>query len=263
MMVLLLPLLLAVGCLPAQAAPEPRMGTVFPQTEIPIIVQAGGKVEQLRISEGERVQAGQLLLSVEHSQFTDEIRLLEMQIRNRAALRIEQLTQEAAKQDLARDEALFIDRNLPLKTLQDTRNRARLAVERVAMEKERLQEQEQALAIKRKTLRDFAVLAPIGGVMVSVLLHANQMITPGTKLGDLLQVDPVLVETFVPWRAARRLKIGEHVVVRSPGDDADLPGRIKVIGEKVDPVTASLKVRIQVPNSRQQLKPGMVVRVLL
>ena len=242
-------------------APPTRIGTVFPLAEIPLVTQAGGKIAKLQASEGTRVRKGQLLLSLDKGRQLAEIQLLESQITHRASLRLEQLNSSAAKQDLTRDEALYADHTLSPKTLDDTRNRAKLAAERVMIEQGRLDEQRQAVAIKRRALEELDVRSPADGVLASVLLHANQVVGQGAKVGELLRLDEVIVETFVPLADARRLNL--RAKARIEGGGAPMTGWIKVIGEKVDPVSSSIKIKIQVANPGHRLKPGMIVKVIL
>jgi len=243
-------------------APGPRIGTVFPFAEIPLVTQAGGKVSAISVAEGEYVKRGQVILAIDTAREQAEIKLIELQIGHEAALRLEKLALTTAQEDQARDEALSRDKSVPPKQLKDSLNRVNLARERVGIERGRLAEQRQQLAIKRQRLQDYQVLAPASGVMASVLLHANQVVNAGAKAGELLQIDQVYVETFVPLAEATRIKSGARATIHPEGQPA-AAGRVKVLGQKVDPVSGSIKVKILVPNESHRLKPGMLVRVSL
>lgn len=252
-------LTIAALALPAFAA-EPRIGTVFPLAEIPLVTQAGGRVDQLPVQEGQRVRRGQLILAIDRGRLLGEVKLLETQIAHKAALRLEELNLATAKQDLARDEALARDNTVAPKTVDDSRNRVRLATERVSIERGRLEEQRQLLALKKRELGDYEVVAPADGVLSTVTLHQNQVVGMGSRVGEFLQLDQVVVETFVPLAEARKLAVGGRAAVRTEDGHA-VSGRIKVLGQRVDPVSASVKVKILVPNAGLRLKPGMLVRV--
>ena len=246
---------------PALAA-EPRVGTVFPLAEIPLVTQAAGRVERLPVQEGQRVRRGQLILAIDRTRQLGEIKLLETQIAHKAALRLEEINLSAAKQDLARDEALAQDKTVTPKTVDDSRNRVRLATERVSIERGRLEEQRQLLAIRKLELEDYVVHAPADGFLSAVTLHANQIVGDGARVGEFLQVDQVVVETFVSLAEARKLAAGGRAAIRTE-DGHSASGRIKSLGQKVDPVSASVKVKILVPNGALRFRPGMLVRVSL
>lgn len=256
---LLVATLLAMA-VPAQAK-ELRTGTVFPIAEIPLMTQAGGKIVYLKVEEGDRVKSGQLLLNLDTTRAMADIKMLEAQLAHRSALRLAQISLDAAKRDLARDEALFSDRNLPAKNLEDSRHRMKLALEQVNLEQNRLSEQQLLLGSKRDALKDLSVEAPATGILATRFLHENQVVSPGSRLGELLLVDDVYVEAFAPLAEVRYLKVGRPVPVHEGG--ATYQGRVKVISEKVDPVSEAVKVKLLVPNPKHRLKPGMLVKVLL
>lgn len=251
----------ATASAPALAA-EARVGTVFPLAEIPLVTRASGMVEQLPVQEGQRVRRGQRILALDRTRQHGEIKLLETQIAHKAALRLEEIALATAKQDLARDEALARDNTVPPKTVDDSRNRVRMAAERVSIERGKLEEQRQMLALKKQELGEYEVLSPGDGILSSVVLHANQYVTAGSKVGEFLQIDQVLVETFVPHAQAKKLAIGARTTVRTDDGQA-FAGRVKTLGQRVDPVSTSVKVKVLVPNQGLKLKPGMLVRVSL
>lgn len=248
---------------PARASAVARVGTVFPLAEIPVVTPSGGTVRHVYVSEGETVHRGQLLLSLDETQLKGEIQLLDAQIKHQAQLRLEHMNVLQAKETLTRDEALFADQNLPAKDLDDARSALKLAEEREAIERDRLAEQRLTLTMKRHALKDLQVFAPADGVMATVQLYGNQVVSAGAKLGDLLRIDQVLVETFVPVAEASHLQVGRAARVEPTDSGGSLPARIRSLGERVDPVTHSIRVKLAVPNGRHRLKPGMPVKVLL
>jgi membrane fusion protein (multidrug efflux system) len=111
-----------------------------------------------------------------------------------------------------------------------------------------------------RELAEFEIQAPGDGYLAGMNVHPNEIVTAGAKVGDLLQLDQVYVETFVPLAAANRLKPGVRANVQADGQAATA-GRIKLVGQKVDPVSGSVRVKLLVPNAAHRLKPGMIVRV--
>lgn len=242
------------------AAPTSRVGTVFPTATIPLLTQAGGRIAQVPVTEGQLVRRGQLLLALDGTRARGEVRLLETTLAHQAAMRLQRLQLEMARTELRRDEALFQEQNLAAKNLEDTRNRVRLASEQATIEAERLDEQRQTLALRREGLKELEVRAPADGILASVQLFRDQVIAPGARLGELLVVDPAVVETFVPLAEARQLAPGRAVSVQA---GVSRMGRVRMVGEQVEPVSGTVRVRIAVPNPDRALKPGMQVRVLL
>jgi len=251
---------LAVVAAPAAAAAPGLVGTVFPYAEIPIVTARGGKVARIPVEEGARVRRGQLLVALDRARPLAEIKLLETQIAHKAALRLEELALATAREDLKRDEQLSQDGTVTPKALDDSRNRVKLAVERVSIERGRLDEQRQTLAMRMRDLAEYDVVSPGDGILTGMLVHQHEIVAAGTKVGDLLQMDRVFVEVFVPAASAGRLRPGTGATVHADGLGA-VTARVKVLGQKVDPVSGASRVRLLAPNPGGRLKPGMIVRV--
>ena len=129
--------------------------------------------------------------------------------------------------------------------------------------------------IKAKTDYEYSLIkAPFDGTIGFSNVKLGALITPGQTLLNIVSSDnPMGIDFEVTETELIRFQHLENSVV-SPGDSTfriALPnnsiypfnGKISVIDRAVDPQTASIKVRLTVPNSEKILKPGMSCKVLV
>jgi membrane fusion protein, copper/silver efflux system len=105
------------------------------------------------------------------------------------------------------------------------------------------------------------IYSPIGGVVIQKLANEGMYVNTGTQIytvADLSQVWVMLdaYESDLPW-----IRYGQEVEFTTaayPGET--FTGRISFIDPILNPMTRTVKVRVDVPNPDGRLKPEMFVR---
>ena len=90
------------------------------------------------------------------------------------------------------------------------------------------------------------------------------LVSPGDVFTTLDDITPIKVDFSVPERYFASLAVDQEVIARNrayPGQQ--FVGRITSIDSRVDPVTRSVRVRAQLPNSDDLLRPGMLLQIIL
>ena len=110
--------------------------------------------------------------------------------------------------------------------------------------------------------------APIGGVLVELLVREGMTVMPGATLFRINGLSTVWANAEVPETQVSMLRIGGMVEARTPALPGRVfKGRVQAILPEVSLVTRTLRARIELANSpagtREQLVPGMFVSVLL
>lgn len=125
---------------------------------------------------------------------------------------------------------------------------------------------EQIAGIERSgEVRDHVTFySPIGGVVVEKEAREGQYVETGTRLftvADLTQVWVQLdaYESDLSW--VRDGQAVEFEAEAYPGET--FGGTVVFIDPVLDPMTRTVKVRVNVPNEDGRLKPGMFVRAIL
>lgn len=219
-----------------------------------------GRVLEVRAQLGDRVKAGDILLIIDspdisaaYSDFVKEASDLEY---------------AARAYELAKD--LFETKALPMKDYKQAENDMIKARAEFRRAKEKLlslrvpgSELEKPLGQQKITAR-FEMKSPLTGTVV------ERNVTPGQSVGgDVSQVlftvadlDKLQVVADVYERDLALVKVGQlaHVTVEAY-QGATFTAVIGAVGDVVDPISRTIKVRALVDNSSHRLKPEMFARL--
>lgn len=196
-----------------------------------------GEVARVGFRAGQRVEAGQLLV-----QLVDRTQRLAV---DAAAARL-----DAARALQARYEATRGTGAVPGSLIDEAASQLRLA--------------EIELAQAREALADRAVRAPFAGVVGLAEVEPGDRVTTDSVLTTLDDRRRLLVDFALPERYLARLRPGQALTVSNPAfGDRRFDGRIAQLDSRIDPATRNLRLRAEVPNAGDLLRPGMSFQVRL
>jgi Cu(I)/Ag(I) efflux system membrane fusion protein len=108
------------------------------------------------------------------------------------------------------------------------------------------------------------IRAPLAGVIVELGVRAGMTITAGQTLARLNGLDPVWLEIAVPEALLQGLEVGQTVQAQLPAlPGTMLTGRISAILPQANTDSRTLTVRLEFPNPRGLLHPGLSARASL
>ena len=107
------------------------------------------------------------------------------------------------------------------------------------------------------------VKAPVSGKVVEITGasgdYRNDTNTPVMTIADL---STVWVAADIPEDRIRLIRPGETVEISMPAFPGErLTGRVRKIGDAVDPQTRTIKVRAELPNPSGRYKPEMFATI--
>lgn len=108
----------------------------------------------------------------------------------------------------------------------------------------------------------FFVRSPITGVITKLNVSSGQRVASGTDLGQVVELSSVYVDANAFEGDLSRLHEGDKIEVTStsvPGQK--FYGRVRYIGQQVNPQTRTVQVRSQIENPRGTLRPDTFVDV--
>lgn len=212
------------------------IGTVLALRSVMLKNELAGTVREVRLTPGQIVEAGTLLVALDISVEEAELKAQEAQ----AAL---------AKTVLNRRQNL----NEELATTQEEVDRARADLDIAQAQIARTR-----AIIAKKTIR-----APFRARVGIADVHPGQYLDEGTLLTTLQGVgEAVHVDFTVAQQVAGGLREGETVEVFAAGEaTAAIRANIVALDARVDPTTRNAVVRARVEGTRPMLAPGASVRV--
>jgi Cu(I)/Ag(I) efflux system membrane fusion protein len=159
----------------------------------------------------------------------------------------------------AQEELLSVRRfsGSELATLVDA---ARQRLRQAGMSDEQIRDIETRGAVRPR----ITLTAPIDGVVAELATREGMTVMPGETLFRINGLSTVWVNAGVPESQAALLRPGAPASARSlalPG--AELRGNVQAILPDVDPLTRTIRVRVELANPDLALAPGMFVDVSL
>lgn len=214
-----------------------RTGTLSVRHRVKLFNQEEGRIEEVAAYEGDRVEAGSVLVRLDR-------RLLQAELQKARA------TREQADSDLARVRRLVERQLAPADALE----RARTAL-KVAEAEERL----------LRTRLEYAELrAPFDGVVTARNAEPGDVAPRHTHLLSLMDPDSLYTEVSVSELLLPVLRDGARVEVRVDAlPDRVLEGRIARIHPTVDRATRQGIVEVDLTDVPPEASPGALCRVTL
>lgn len=114
----------------------------------------------------------------------------------------------------------------------------------------------------RARLSDRVITAPFAGVLGFRRVSAGTLVTPGTEIVTLDDIETIKLDFSVPELNLASLRRGLKIRARSAAfPDREFTGEIVSLDSRVDPVTRAITVRAAIANTDGALRPGMLLSV--
>ncbi|PYP39977.1 MAG: efflux RND transporter periplasmic adaptor subunit [Gemmatimonadetes bacterium] len=122
----------------------------------------------------------------------------------------------------------------------------------------------QQIAREGKPREALPIVAPVGGVVTEKNIARGSAFTAGQVLYKIAPLDPAWVLASVYQVDLPLLRVGMAASLTNPYlDERSRHGRVSFISPALQAETRTGQVRVEVPNPRGDLKPGMFVNVEL
>lgn len=225
-------------------------GTLEARRRSTLSPRVSGVVTKVHVRDGDRVQEGDALVSLDTEDFA--LRTRQAQAGSDAA----RAGFEAAEAEWKRSKALLADKALPQAQFD-------AVAARYAGAKAQLAQAEVALAMARKSERDAILRAPFPGVIVRRFISEGEYasLMPATNLVTLEETGVFDLRVYVPADRASAVKTGDKVTVRLPGLAKDAAGKVLQLLPAVDS-NGTAAVLIEVPDPENTLRPGMTAEAV-
>lgn len=211
------------------------VGSVATAKGVALAADVAGVVTRVAFESGETVKQGQILVELDAKV-------------ERAQLASALARKELATTTIGRTRALAAKGAIS----QSQLDADEAALQTATTDVEALQAQ-----VAKKTIR-----APFAGKLGIRSVNLGQYLQPGTPVTVLETIDAVHVDFSLPQQRLAEVSVGQPVRITLEGSGtAPLDGTIAAVDPTVDAVTRTIKLRADVKNETEGLRPGMFVQV--
>ena len=232
------------------AATVSAPGSLMAKRESLIGTEVAGRIQQVFVAEGDRVEAGAPLFQIDPVPY-------EMALRSaQAGFDVAVAERRQLESDLARARTL---RKQEVVSAQDLDQlTTKLAVAQ-AMERQA----EEAVGLARTNLERTTVRAPYAGSVARRLADegTTALVQPQTIVLVLQETGQLEAHASIPESQQAMVRTGDRAVLRVDGLPAPIEATVTAVSDSIDPETRTYLVRILVPNADRALKAGVFAPV--
>ncbi|MEE9487586.1 MAG: efflux RND transporter periplasmic adaptor subunit [Candidatus Brocadiales bacterium] len=227
---------------------EETTGTLLAGVDVDVRSEIDGIVQEIFFEEGDRVKKGDLLVTMDDSEY-----------------RYKELENEGkvleAKADLS----------LALKTFDRIKNLYKegvisgqdydIAEADVELKEASIKSAQAILSFAKDELNDTRIHAPITGIVSEKFIDIGEYVTEGsTDLLNIVDIDPIKLEFTVPAKYFSYVKVGQEVSVSVEAyPDEEFTGRVYYINPKIATDTRRFRCYARIQNPDDRLSPGFFV----
>ncbi len=261
----------AAGAARGAASVLDATGYVVARREATVSAKITGKVREVRIEEGQHVEAGQVLATLDDVDARAALGVVEAELAATRSQAAEIRTNLAnAEREYDRQQGLADRKLTSLQALDTARTQAEALRARLASQLETEKVGLEQLAQARVQLDNTIIRAPFSGVITVKAAQPGEIVSPlsagggftRTGIGTIVDMDSLEIEVDVNESYINRVTPGQRVeAVLNAYPDWKIPASVIAIIPTADRAKATVKVRIALGQKDARIVPEMGVRV--
>jgi membrane fusion protein (multidrug efflux system) len=209
--------------------------TLEAENKSTVVSKVRGMVTEIRVEEGDFVNANEVLAQLEDEQ-------LELETQRAKA------TMDRLLNELDRKEELF-KKNL-------------ISAQEFENAKYEYQAQKSEYELAQLKIKNSKIRAPISGVVSDRLIKVGNMINTDQEVFEVTDFDPILAVLKVPEHEMSKIQKGQQALLQVDAiRNETFEGKVLRVSPTVDPQTGTFEVTVSIRDESKQLRPGMFGRV--
>ncbi len=246
-------------------------GYVVARRQATVSAKITGKVVEVLIEEGQRVETGEIIARLDDTNAQAQVAQAAAQAeQQRAQLEAARIAFENAGPTFARNAAQFTAAVISTQTFHEAKTSYDAAQASLDVAAGAVAVAEAALAVAQRNLDDTIVRAPFGGIVTVKAAQEGEMVSPisagggftRTGIGTIVDMDSLEVEVDVSENFISRVQTGQPVAITlNAYPDRRMPGRVAAIIPTADRAKATVKVRVSFEQRPADVLPEMGARV--
>jgi len=225
-------------------------GSLHARRESHIGAEVSGRIQQVFVNDGDRVQAGAPLFQIDRGPYEMALRQAE------AMLDVARAERAQIEADLARGNELRRSDIVAAEQLERLRTQ-------VAVAKAHERQAAEGVALARHHLEQTLVVAPFGGSVAQRLVDegTTALVQPQTIAIVLQETDQLEAEANIPESQLSTVRVGDTAFVHVEGLPQPIQTEVSAVSDTIDPQARTYRVRMLVPNPEHVLKAGIFARI--
>lgn len=213
------------------------IGTGIANNSIQLIAPNSEFLIELNVSEGKKVEQGEVIA------------------------RLNNVQQKARVAEL---EAVMVEQSRQLERLKNLATTQATAQSLLDEQQSKVNSSKAQLDIARQQLNDMTIRAPFAGYLGLRRVSQGAYVSSGTVLTTLDDIQQLRVEFSIAERYLAEVAVGMPITVTNVAyGNIPFHGQVSAIDTRLDPVTRSVTIHGLIPNENLQLRPGMLLNVRL
>jgi RND family efflux transporter MFP subunit len=233
-------------------------GTLRAVRRVDVVPEIAGRIEDVKVEVGDRVERGQLLAMIEHK----SLELATSQAKaNRsvaaAAIERAELDVATAERELGRVKELATRGAASQAELE--RSQAAVDTAEAVLRSARSQHRgaKAAAGLSADSLGDSRIWSPLAGIVTKREVHMGTRVNPGTLTFEIQDIDELELVGAVTARDFARLELGQSVTLRVDArPEETFTGTVRTMSPSLDPVTRRATIEVAVANPEHRLLPN-------
>jgi RND family efflux transporter MFP subunit len=246
-------------------------GYVTARRQATVSSKVTGKVVEVMVEEGMKVEAGQILARIDSSNVEKGLQLSEAQAESsRRALEETRANLDQAERELVRFTQLAANKVASQSDLDRAEAEAKSLRARLEKQKADIVVSERDVAQWQQQLDDTTIRAPFAGIVTSKNAQPGEMISPmsagggftRTGICTLVDMTSLEIEVDVNESYINRVEPGQRVEATLDSyPDWHIPSKVIAIIPAADRQKATVKVRVGIEKLESRILPDMGVKV--
>jgi membrane fusion protein, multidrug efflux system len=210
-------------------------GTIIPNESVTLSPEISGLVTKITFKEGEFVRKGTPLVYLNDDELKAQLQRLQF------SKKLVESQENRQKQLLAKEAISQEEYDIVLNQFNTNLS---------------------DLSLVQAQLNKTVVRAPFDGVVGLRQISEGSVISTGTMIANIVNIDPIKIEFSIPERYASQVSLGSKIYFTNDGmEGKEVEGVVFAFEPTIDANTRTLRLRATSPNKDRKFLPGMFVRI--
>ncbi|MDJ0880862.1 MAG: efflux RND transporter periplasmic adaptor subunit [Gammaproteobacteria bacterium] len=223
-------------------------GVVQAEQNTTISAQTAGNVQKIHFDVNDFVQKNEVVVEIDNKQQASSMKQAE------AALKEAKARRQEAQAEFNRVEKVYREKVVS-KSEFDKASAALKAA------KARVESAQAAMAKARQEFEYTLVRAPFSGILTNRQVEPGEAVNVGTQLVTGVSLEKLRVLTYVPQTILKAVRYHRYAIIVT--DDSEIISTDMTFFPFADPKSHSFALRVRLPDTYNELLPGMHVKIAM